>query len=186
MVLWDHSPPSSQSPGSMNKVTTLCLNKPSLNVLAFPVVSSMNLDLETKGLCGTCRLWPSVSLSIAATSAEDTVCQNQQRISSHPYWVSLSSSVGLLDSEQRVVWARLPAKHVSIPSVWCTTDFQGAWVLGEVTVTFSVNNMGHSCFSLAQDSSMPRPLSSNTTQLPDAWPRRMSNDPLLWIRGCLR
>lgn len=36
--------------------------------------------------------------------------------------------------------------------------------------------------SLVRDSSMPRPLSSNTTQLTDAWPK-VSNDPLLWIRG---
>ena len=141
---------------------------------------------KQKGLCGTCRRWPSAPLSIAATSADDMVCQNQQRISSHPYWGKLWSSVGLPDFEQQVVWPRLPAKHVSVLPVWCPTDVQGAWLLGEVTVTFSVHSIGHSCFSLAQDSSIPRPLSSNTTQLSDAWPRRMSNDPLLWIRGCLR
>ena len=40
MVLWDASPPSSQSADFLNKVTTVCLNTSPLDLLACQLVSS--------------------------------------------------------------------------------------------------------------------------------------------------
>ena len=45
MVLWDTSPPSSQSAGFLRKVAIPCLNTSSLDVLSCHAASSMSLDL---------------------------------------------------------------------------------------------------------------------------------------------
>ena len=48
LVLWDTSPPSSWSAGFPNKVTILCPNSSSLDLLACHVASSMSLDSVKK------------------------------------------------------------------------------------------------------------------------------------------
>ena len=47
LVLWDTSPPSSQSTDFSNKICIPCPNNFSLNLLASHAASSMNLDLVT-------------------------------------------------------------------------------------------------------------------------------------------
>ena len=48
MVLWDTSPPSSQSAGFPNKVNIPCPNNWSPDLLACRVVSSISLDSVTQ------------------------------------------------------------------------------------------------------------------------------------------
>ena len=50
MVLWDTSPPSSWSTGFLNKVTILCPNNPSLNLLSYYTASHMNLGLNNPAI----------------------------------------------------------------------------------------------------------------------------------------
>lgn len=45
---------------------------------------------------------------------------------------------------------------------------------------------GYPCPSVAQGSSLPQPLNVTAIQLSNVWLRRMSDDPLSWLRGHLR
>ena len=170
----------------MNKVTTLCLNNSSLNLLAHPVVSSVNLDLVTKGL-----VWQLPTLAFCSSE----------------YCCHLSWWHGLPKPAKNLITSLLREtfKQCGLTGFWATSGMAtptcetcphtpsvmfhpcpGCLAAGRGDCHFQCPQHRPLLFFPGTGSSMPRPLSSNSTQLSDAWPRRMSNDPLLWIRGCLR